>query len=93
MKTESHEIRYRLAKERVDRIKGFYGNLLAYCLVIPALAFLNYRTTPFAWVLFPAVGWGFGLLMHGLDAYGLNPILGKNWEARKIRELMSRDSF
>lgn len=93
MKTETQEIRYRLAKERVDRIKGFYGNLLAYCLVIPALAFLNYRTTSFAWVLFPAIGWGFGLLMHGLDAYGLNPILGKNWEARKIRELMSRDSF
>ena len=93
MKTESYDIRYRLAKERVDRIKGFYGNLLVYCLVISALALFNYRTSHFPWVLFPAIGWGFGLLMHGLDAYGLNPILGKNWEARKIRELMSKDSF
>lgn len=93
MKTESQEIRYRMAKDRVARIKGFYGNLLAYCLVIPALAFINYRTTDFPWVLFPMVGWGFGLLMHGLDAYGYNPILGKNWEARKIRELMSKDTF
>ena len=93
MNTTSNELRYRLAKERVERIKGFYGNLTAYCLVIPALAYVNYNTTRFPWVLFPMVGWGFGLLMHGLDAFGYNPILGKGWEERKIRELMSKDSF
>jgi hypothetical protein len=85
--------RYQKAKERVEAIKGFYGNLGAYCLVIPFLAYLNYRTTSFPWVIFPTLGWGFGLLMHGLEAYGYNPLWGKRWEERKIRELMEKEDF
>ena len=85
--------RYEKAKERVEAIKGFYGNLTAYCIVIPVLAYINYRTTSFTWVIFPALGWGFGLLGHGLKAYGYNPLFGKNWEERKIKELMDDDKF
>ncbi|MEX0289815.1 MAG: 2TM domain-containing protein [Flavobacteriaceae bacterium] len=85
--------RYQKAKERVEAIKGFYGNLTAYCIVIPFLVFLNYRTTDFPWVIFPILGWGFGLLMHGMEAYGYNPLWGKRWEERKIRELMEKDDF
>jgi hypothetical protein len=85
--------RYEKAKERVEAIKGFYGNLTAYCIVIPFLAFINYRTTSFVWVIFPAVGWGFGLLGHGLKAYGYNPLFGKNWEERKMKEYMEDDNF
>jgi hypothetical protein len=85
--------RYLKAKERVEAIKGFYGNLIAYCLVIPFLAWLNYRTTDFPWVLFPALGWGIGVLTHGMEAYGYNPLWGKNWEEKKIREFMEDDTF
>jgi hypothetical protein len=85
--------RYEKARERVEAIKGFYGNLTAYCIVIPLLAFINYRTTSFAWVIFPALGWGFGLLGHGLKAYGYNPLFGKNWEERKIRQYMEDENF
>jgi len=85
--------RYQKAKERVEAIKSFYGNLIAYCIVIPVLAYLNYRTTSWPWVIFPAVGWGFGLLVHGMEAYGYNPLWGKRWEEKKLRELMERDDF
>jgi hypothetical protein len=85
--------RYLKAKEKVEAIKGFYGNLLAYCLVIPMLVWLNSRTTSFPWAIFPAIGWGFGLVMHGMEAYGYNPLWGRRWEERKIRELMNRDDF
>ena len=85
--------RYEKARERVEAIKGFYGNLTAYCIVIPLLAFINYRTTSFVWVVFPAVGWGFGLLGHGLKAYGYNPLFGKRWEERKIRQYMEDENF
>lgn len=81
-------IKYQKAKEKVEAIKGFYGNLLAYCIVIPILGYINYRTTSFPWAVFPALGWGFGLLMHGLGVYGYNPLFGKDWEERKIREYM-----
>ncbi len=85
--------RYQKAKERVEEIKGFYGNLTAYCVVIPFLAWLNFRSTGFPWVIFPALGWGFGLLMHGMEAFGYNPLWGKNWEEKKIKELMDNDEF
>lgn len=85
--------RYQKAKERVEAIKGFYGNLTAYCIVIPFLVWLNFRSTSFPWAIFPALGWGFGLLMHGIEAYGYNPLWGKNWEEKKIKELMDNDEF
>ena len=85
--------RYQKAREKVEAIKGFFGNLVAYCLVIPFLVWLNWRTTAFPWAIFPAVGWGFGLVMHGMEAYGYNPLWGRRWEERKIRELMEKDDF
>ncbi|WP_127021144.1 2TM domain-containing protein [Flagellimonas beolgyonensis] len=87
------EKRYAKAKERVKAIKDFYGNLMAYCLVIPFLWWLNLRTVDFLWAFFPTIGWGFGLLAHGMEAYGNNPLWGKKWQDRKIRELMERDDF
>ncbi|RUA13851.1 MAG: histidine kinase [Flavobacteriia bacterium] len=87
------EKRYIKAKERVKAIKDFYGNLTAYCIVIPFLWWLNSRTTDFLWAIFPTLGWGFGVLMHGMEAFGYNPLWGKRWEERKIKELMEKDDF
>ncbi|TMU56980.1 2TM domain-containing protein [Flagellimonas algicola] len=87
------EKRYIKAKERVKAIKDFYSNLTAYCIVIPFLWWLNFRTTDFLWAFFPTLGWGFGLLMHGMEAFGTNPLWGKRWEERKIKELMEKEDF
>lgn len=84
----SSDDNYLKAKEKVQAIKGFYSNLFAYTIVISALAFVNYQTTSFVWVVFPALGWGFGLLWHGLEAFGYHPLFGKKWEERKIKELL-----
>ncbi|MGX1929284.1 2TM domain-containing protein [Flagellimonas sp. 2504JD4-2] len=87
------EKRYLKAKERVKSIKEFYSNLTAYCIVIPFLWWLNFRTTEFLWAFFPTLGWGFGVIAHGMEAYGYNPLWGKRWEERKIQELMDKDDF
>ena len=89
----SETYKYQKAKEKVQEIKGFYGNVLAYIIVIPVLVYLNYSTTDFLWFIFPAAGWGLGLLFHGFSAFSYNPILGKNWEERKIKELMDSSDF
>ncbi len=94
MKTQELYIddkRYVRAKEKVEKIKGFYSNLISYIVVIPILAYVNYRTTDFPWVIFPILGWGFGVVSHGMEAYGYSPFVGKNWEERKIREFMNKD--
>lgn len=93
MENYAKENSYLRAKRRVEEIKGFYGNLIAYIIIMPLLAWLNHRSTDFPWVIFPAVGWGLGVILNGMSAYGYNPILGKNWEERKIREFMSEDQL
>ncbi|MBT8238509.1 MAG: 2TM domain-containing protein, partial [Croceitalea sp.] len=40
-----NEYKYKKAVEKVQCIKGFYSNLAAYLIIIPLLAYLNYRTT------------------------------------------------
>ncbi|MCX2720282.1 2TM domain-containing protein [Lentiprolixibacter aurantiacus] len=93
MENINMENSYLRAKKRVEEIKGFYGNLIAYIIIMPLLAWLNYITTSFPWVIFPAVGWGLGVILNGMCAYGYNPLLGKNWEECKIKEFMTEDGF
>jgi len=57
---------YIRAVERVEEIKGFYSSLIAYCIVIPFLIFINLKYSPgFQWFWFPMAGWGLGLLFQG----------------------------
>ena len=88
-KTYQKEDAYIRAQRRVHLIKEFYSNLAAYCVVIPFLIFINYRTYwGFQWFWFPLLGWGLGVTFHGFAAFGY----GSNWEERKIREIMEREN-
>lgn len=79
---------YYRAKKRVDELKGFYGNLISYCFVIPFLIFINLRFSPhFQWFWFSAAGWGFGLAMHAFKVFGYS----SNWEERKIQEILNKE--
>lgn len=93
MKTETIESnKYLRAVERVHDIKEFYGSLISYCIVIPFLIFINFKYVPhFHWFWFPMFGWGIGLIFHGFKAFSYNPILGKDWEERKIKEYMDNE--
>ena len=83
---------YIKAVEKVEKLKEFYQNLASYCLVIPFLIFINLRFSPgFQWFWFPAFGWGIGLVFHFLEVNNYNIFLGKNWEDRKIKEMMKED--
>ncbi|UPT70147.1 MAG: histidine kinase [Flavobacterium sp. JAD_PAG50586_2] len=75
------------AKERVEKLKGFYGNLISYCCVIPVLIFINLRTSGFQWFWFPMFGWGMGVVFHAIETFGY----GKSWEEKKIREILNKD--
>jgi len=86
------EKKYARAKERVQKLKGFYGNLGMYLIFIPVFIWLNYKSgTNFPWALFPIAGWGMGVLAHAAETFNYNPFFGKDWEKRKIKELMEKD--
>lgn len=84
---ESENMSYVRAKERVEKLKGFYGNLISYCCVIPILVVINLKTSDFQWFWFPMLGWGFGLTMHAFETFGY----GKSWEEKKIQEILNKD--
>ena len=46
------------------RWRQFLQHLSSYVTVIGGLALLNLFTTDFPWVVFPAIGWGIGLVFH-----------------------------
>jgi len=79
---------YAKAKDRVNQLKGFYGNLISYCFVIPILIFINLSTSKFQWFWFPMLGWGMGVTFHALEVFGY----GKTWEEKKIREILEREN-
>lgn len=94
MKTSNtHETsKYIRAVEQVEEIKAFYSGLIAYCIVIPMLIYINLKFVPqFHWFWFPMLGWGIGMVFQGFKAFSYNPILGRGWEERKIKELMDND--
>ena len=83
--------KYVRAVKRVEKLKEFYQNIASYCIVIPFLIFINLRFSPgFHWFWFPMFGWGIGLTFHFLEVNNYNVFLGKNWEEKKIEQLMKK---
>ena len=80
------------AKEHVEKLKGFYVHFSIYLIFIPVFIYLNVRSgAGFPWALFPIGGWGLGVLGHASEVFNWNPFFNKNWEERKIRELMDNE--
>ncbi|OWK74976.1 histidine kinase [Flavobacteriaceae bacterium JJC] len=81
---------YERASKRVKELKGFYGNLMSYCLVIPFLIFVNLYTSPkHLWFWWPMLGWGIGLASHGLQVFGI----GRNWEEKQIQKILDKENL
>lgn len=88
----TEEERYNLAKKRVQEVKGFYGNLTAYIVVNVFLMIVNLLASPeHLWFYWPMLGWGIGVLFHGLRVFNYMPFLGKDWEERKMKEFVEEE--
>ncbi len=86
------EERYYFARKKVNDIKGFYGNLIAYVIFNGFFLILNLLTSPsHLWFYWPLLGWGVGVLFHGMKVFGYSPFFGKDWEERKIKEFMEKE--
>jgi hypothetical protein len=91
--TEKHEREiYDKAKKRVEEIRSFYSHLFVYLAVNAGLFLLNIITSPrHLWFYWPLIGWGIGLSIHGLSVFGTQRLLGKDWEEKKIKEIMEKE--
>ncbi len=88
-----NDYKYKRAKERVRCIKSFHVHLTVYVIIIALLGFINFMTSGYPWVIFPALGWALGLIGHWLHVFGADYILGSDWERRKIQQLMDKEEL
>ncbi len=91
------QIRYEEAVKRVKKLKGFYTHAIVYVVINimvvianiqnyePGESFFQFKT------FMTAFFWGIGLLAHAVSTFIPYFILGKDWEERKIRELMEKE--
>ena len=85
--------KYQKAHKQVQEIKGFYGHLLSYFLVMIFLIYINLRYSPeYLWFIWSMAGWGIGLFFHGMKVFNYTPFMGKNWEEQKIKQFMEEES-
>lgn len=81
----------RQAFYQVKKLRGFYRHAMIYAVVIAGLFIINaLQPVNFWWALFPALGWGVGLLIHGLSTFGGMSLLGPEWEKKQIEKRLGR---
>jgi transcriptional regulator with XRE-family HTH domain len=79
------------ALKYVRDLKGFYSHALTYVCVIGGLLTLNLLTSPHEfWVLWPMLGWGAGLIAHGISVFEIFNLFGPNWEKRQVEKRLGR---
>ena len=85
--------KYIKAKKRVAELKGFYSNLTSYLVVNTILIIINLVTSPNAlWFYWVTIFWGIGIVFHAVNVFILKgKYLGKDWEQKKIKELMEKE--
>ena len=91
------EQKYIRAKKKVKSIKGFYIHLMVY-LIVNGFIILSQSLSGGGWEVFwewqsysTAIFWGIGLAFHAFGVFGMDILLGKEWEDRKIKELIDKD--
>ncbi len=81
----------REAMEYVRDIKSFYINFGIYLAVMVFLLILNLLNNPDnLWVIWPAIGWGIGIVIHGLGVFEIFSPLGDDWEKRQIERRLRK---
>ena len=87
-KSEEERKAYQRARRRAAQEAGFYVHLMWYGIVIGSCLLVNLIVTPFFdWWIFPAVGWGIGLVSHFGAVYGWHWIHERVFEPAIQREV------
>lgn len=85
--------RYYQAQKKVKEIRGFYEHLAVFIIINATIIVVNLMTSPeYLWFVWCLIGWGVGLLSHGLKAFEFSLLLSKDWEERKIKEILEKEN-
>lgn len=81
------------AKQRLTDLKIFYEKLVSSAVILGLLGALNYLTSDFPWIVFPAIGFGIGLIYQYMQATDHHLLLGKHWKRNKINKLINQSTL
>lgn len=77
--------------EHVKDIKGFYSHLINYTVVVMGLFLINFLTSPgYYWAWWAALGWGIGLISHGISVFEVYSFFGADWEKKQIEKRLGK---
>lgn len=99
---ETEDFKFMKAKNKVEKLKRFYMHLVIYIVINSVItvvkimnninngetfneAFFDFATI-ITWLI-----WGIALALHAFSVYGIQFILGEDWEERKIEKLMHEE--
>ena len=79
------------AMQQVEAMTGFYIHLAIFILVMILMFVVNRTVTPeLWWVQWPLLGWGLGVVLHGVAVFGQVPRFIADWQLRKVKELKDK---
>lgn len=77
-----------MARARTNSKIGFYIHASVFVIVMVALFAINYLSSPDkAWSLYPFLGWGLGVAIHGVVAIG---VFASGFKDRMLRDEIAR---
>jgi len=81
----------RTAIEYVRDLKGFYTHLISYVAIMGGLVLIDLFTSPGTfWAVWPMLGWGIGVLVHGVNVFEMTSFFGPDWEKKQIEKRLDR---
>ena len=79
------------AIEYVRDIKSFYSHVLTYLFWIGVMLTVNLIQSPdHFWVVWPALGWGVGVIAHGISTFEVFSPFNADWEKRQVEKRLGR---
>lgn len=79
------------AVKYVQGVKSFYSHLIQYGVIVGLLMTANILLSPsYLWALWPAAGWGIGIVMHGINTFDGFNLFGKEWEQRQVEKRLAK---
>lgn len=99
MERNENNLGYTLAKKRIKVIKGFYIHLTTFVFVIGFILLLNTQNKSLSelfeqtdyYVKLNFLLWGIFLFIHWALVFGSALLFGREWEKRKLQELMEKE--
>lgn len=80
-----------LALAHVRKKRAFFVHLSQYVIIIGGLAVVNLLSYPkYLWFVWPALGWGLGLMSHAASVFQIVPFMGAEWERREVEKALGR---